>query len=135
MLGVLPLTLQCPGGAARIAGQVAELAPLLVRQLRRPAGVPAFKQSDQTKFVPTLPPVLDTVEVHLEFVSHLLQCQTLRQPEHPLRAHPCAGMRMVNPHLAQRPALFDSKIQFQPHVCPYPDRYLSAFDKKNPGIT
>ena len=72
--------------------------------------------------LPTLAPVLDTVEVHLEFVSHLLQCQILRQPEHPLRAHPCAGMRMVNYPLAQRPALLDTEIQFQPRVCHHPDR-------------
>ena len=100
MVRARPLALQCPGGAARIAGQIAELAPLLVGQLRRPASVSTFKQTDQTKFVPTLAPILNTIEVHLEFIGHLLQRQTLRKPEHPLRPHPCAGMWMINSHLA-----------------------------------
>jgi hypothetical protein len=33
-----------------------------------------------------LPPVLDAVEVRRKFIGHLLQCQALCQPEHPLIA-------------------------------------------------
>ncbi|WP_143752484.1 hypothetical protein [Massilia psychrophila] len=43
MIRALPPALQCPGGATRVTGQIAELAP-----------------------------VLDIVEVHLEFVGYLL---------------------------------------------------------------
>lgn len=135
MFRAFPLPLQCPDGPARIARQIAELAPLLVRQLRRPAGVPTLEQTGQAKIVPTPAPVLDTVKVRLEFVGHLLHCQTLRQPEHPLCPHPCAGMRMVDPHLPRRPSLLSAKIQSQPHVCHHPDRYRLEFDKKNLAIT
>jgi hypothetical protein len=80
MFLAMPLTLQCLGGAARIAGQVAQLAPLFVGLLRRPAGVPPFEQANQAKLVPTPAPVLDAVAVHLEVIGHLLQRQTCASP-------------------------------------------------------
>jgi hypothetical protein len=43
----------------------------------RPASVPDFKATDESKFIPTLAPVLDAVEIDLKVIGHLLQPQTL----------------------------------------------------------
>ena len=52
--------------------------------------------------IPALAPLLGTVEVHHEFVRHLMQRLALTQPQNRLRPHSGTWMRIQNPHLTQR---------------------------------
>jgi hypothetical protein len=63
MGGAFPQTLNRTGRSTSVASQIAELALLLVGQFPRPASVPAFKEADESKVIPTLAPVLDAVEM------------------------------------------------------------------------
>jgi hypothetical protein len=56
-------------------------------------------QPSQAKLAPPLPPLLDAIQMHAEFVSGLLKRQTLAQAQNPLGSHPCPRVWMKNAHL------------------------------------
>jgi hypothetical protein len=71
----------------------------------------ALVQSGQTLLVPALPPLLDAVQMHMEFVCRLLQRQSLAQPHYRLRPNPHPWMRMKYAHFTQ--CLLLNLVQYQ----------------------
>jgi hypothetical protein len=55
--------------------------------------------------------MLDAIEMHLEFIRHLLQRPALTQQPNTLRSPPRAGMWMVNAHVQQRLVLLIRQFQ------------------------
>jgi hypothetical protein len=73
MCSAFPLTLNGPGRATGIISQRTKFALLLIGQLPRSASVPAFEKTDQSTFIPALAPILNSVEMDLKLIGHLLQ--------------------------------------------------------------
>ncbi len=83
-----PATQHGTRGTAFIIGQLAQFPLLLTRQFRWPSAMPAFIQSRKTQPAPALPPVFDGIDMHLEFVGHLLHGYAVPPDAHSGNTHP-----------------------------------------------